>query len=68
MLGREIEGMSDEELASLAEQTTVFAKLTPLHKARVIRVLKRKGHTVGISVDTAVDVAKEAWRLVPRML
>ena len=78
VLGREIEGMSDEELASLAEQTTVFAKLTPLHKARVIRVLKSKGHTVGylgdglndaaafheadvgISVDTAVDVAKEA--------
>ena len=82
MLGREIEGMSDKELASLAEQTTAFAKLTPLHKARVIRVLKRKGHTVGylgdglndvaafheadvgISVDTAVDVAKEAADLI----
>lgn len=81
-LGYELEGMSDEELATLAEHTTLFAKLTPLQKARIIRVLKGQGHTVGylgdglndlsalreadvsISVDTAVDVAKDAADLI----
>ena len=77
LLGTDIEGMSDEKLAKAAENTNVFAKLSPLQKERVIRVLQEKGHTVGymgdgindapalkqadvgISVDTAVDIAKE---------
>ena len=70
--------MSDAELAEAAEQTTLFARLSPAHKQRIIRALQSKGHVVGflgdgindspalrtadvgISVDTAVDIAKEA--------
>lgn len=77
LLGTEIEAMTDAELSELVEETTIFAKLSPEQKARVIRLLKEKGHKVGymgdgindapslrisdvgISVDTAVDIAKE---------
>ena len=80
--GGEVEPLGDEALADLAERTTVFAKLSPLQKARVVRALKSRGHTVGflgdgindatalreadvgISVDTAVDVAKEAADII----
>ena len=77
LLGSDLDRMDDGELARAAESTDVFAKLTPDQKARVVAVLREKGHTVGfmgdgindaaamkaadigISVDTAVDVAKE---------
>ena len=82
MLGSEISAMDDEELKSAAQQTTLFAKLTPVQKTRVIGALKAAGHTVGylgdgindagalreadvgISVDTAADVAKESADIV----
>jgi P-type Mg2+ transporter len=82
ILGNEIEDMSDDELGHFAEQTKVFAKMNPLQKARVVRVLKARGHTVGylgdgindavalrdadvgISVDTAVDIAKESADII----
>lgn len=78
LLGADIDKMSDEDLAREAEKVTVFAKLAPEQKARIVRVLKNNGHVVafmgdgindaaamrasdvGISVDTAVDVAKES--------
>lgn len=78
LLGSDVDACSDEELAGRAENITVFAKLSPEQKARVIRVLRGRGHTVGymgdgindaaamkqsdvgISVDTAVDIAKES--------
>ena len=77
-----LEGMSDEVLAEVAEKTSVFAKLSPEQKARVIRALHRKDHVVGflgdgindgpalkaadvgISVDTAVDIAKESADII----
>ena len=77
LLGSEIEDMKEEELQKRAENTTIFAKLSPLQKARVVQTLQKNGHTVGfmgdgindahalskadvgISVDTAVDIAKE---------
>ena len=77
MLGKDVEASSDAQLAERAERTTIFAKMSPLQKSRVIRALQSKGHTVGylgdgindaaalkdadvgISVDTAVDIAKE---------
>ena len=77
LLGTEIDTMTDEVLAELVEDITIFAKLSPDQKARIIRLLKAKGHKVGymgdgindapslrvsdvgISVDTAVDIAKE---------
>lgn len=82
LLGTEIEDMSDEELATVAEETTIFAKLSPDQKARIIHLLKAKGHKigymgdgindapslkvadVGISVDSAVDIAKEVADVV----
>jgi Mg2+-importing ATPase len=82
MLGKDVEAMSDALLADAAERTTIFAKMSPLQKSRVIRALKSKGHTVGylgdgindaaalkdadvgISVDTAVDIAKESADII----
>ena len=77
LLGVEVDALSDEELSQAVEYTTVFAKLSPDQKARIILQLKANGHKVGymgdgindapsmkvadvgISVDTAVDIAKE---------
>lgn len=77
LLGADIDQMTDQELAEVVEEVTVFAKLSPDQKARIILQLKKNGHgvgymgdgindapsmkvaDVGISVDTAVDIAKE---------
>ena len=82
LLGADVEKMSDPELAEAAERTTLFARLSPAHKERVIRALRGKGHVVGfmgdgindapalraadvgISVDTATDIAKESADLI----
>jgi len=82
LLGGDVEKMSDPELAEAAEKTTLFARLSPDHKQRVIRALRGKGHVVGflgdgindapalraadigISVDTATDIAKESADLI----
>jgi P-type Mg2+ transporter len=82
LLGGDVEKMSDPELAEAAEKTTLFARLSPAHKERVIRALRGKGHVVGfmgdgindapalraadvgISVDTATDIAKESADLI----
>ena len=82
LLGNDIERMSDAELAVAVETTNVFAKLTPTHKERIVRLLKANGHVVGfmgdgindapalrtadigISVDSAVDIAKEAADII----
>ena len=76
-LGSEIEAMTNGELAELVETITVFAKVSPEQKARIIAALHAKGHVVGflgdgvndslalkaadvgVSVDSAVDIAKE---------
>jgi len=78
LLGTDIDAMTDKELTKAAEDVSVFAKLSPQQKARVITVLRENGHSVGymgdgindaaamkasdvgISVDTAVDIAKES--------
>ena len=78
LLGSQLDAMSDQALAEKAERITVFAKLSPDQKARVVRLLRSRGHAVGymgdgindaaamkaadvgISVDTAVDIAKES--------
>ncbi|BBP02553.1 magnesium-translocating P-type ATPase [Sulfuriferula nivalis] len=82
LLGNDIERMSDTELAKVVETHNVFARLTPAHKERIVRMLKNNGHVVGfmgdgindapalraadigISVDTAVDIAKEAADII----
>ena len=80
--GREIEELDDAALDALVPRVTVFAKMSPLQKARVVRSLQRLGHTVGflgdgindapalhdadvgISVDTATDIAKESADII----
>jgi Mg2+-importing ATPase len=82
LLGADVEKLSDEELGEAAEKTTLFARLSPAHKERVIRILRGRGHVVGflgdgindapalraadvgISVDTATDIAKESADLI----
>src|SRR5664279_5463320 len=49
MLGKDVEKLSDSQLKEAAELTTIFAKMSPVQKSRVIRALKSKGHTVAVS-------------------
>jgi len=55
VIGDEIESLSEEALGELAEKTTVFARLSPLQKERIIQALKKKGHTVGYLGDGIND-------------
>ena len=74
--------MTDEQLADAAEKTTLFARVSPAHKQRIVKALQSRKHTVGfmgdgindapalhaadvgISVDTAVDIAKESADMI----
>jgi Mg2+-importing ATPase len=82
LTGDALEGMSDAELQKVVDKTTVFARLAPIQKERVIRALKKNKHVVGylgdgindapslmasdigISVDNAVDIAKESADII----
>ena len=82
MSGADVDQLDDEKLREWVEMTTIFAKLTPAQKSRVVKALKANGHTVGflgdgindalalreadvgISVDSAVDLAKEAADII----
>jgi Mg2+-importing ATPase len=82
LLGAQVETMSDADLAAAVEVTTLFARLAPGHKQRVVSALQSKGHVVGflgdgindgpalrtadvgISVDSAADIAKETADLI----
>ena len=82
LLGRDLENMDDTELTNQIDDVSILAKLSPIQKSRVVKVLQAKGHTVGfmgdgindagalrdadvgISVDTAVDIAKESADII----
>jgi len=82
LLGAQIEAMNDDELAAAVSATSVFARLAPMHKERIIRALQSRDHVVGflgdgindapalkaadvgISVDGAVDIAKESSDII----
>ncbi len=82
LLGAQVETLSDEALKAEAASHSLFVKLTPLHKERIVRALRASGHVVGfmgdgindapalraadigISVDSAVDIAKEAADII----
>ncbi|MFI1021557.1 magnesium-translocating P-type ATPase [Streptomyces olivaceus] len=51
-----VEALGDADLAGLAARTTVFARCTPEHKARVVTALRRHGHTVGFLGDGVNDL------------
>ncbi len=57
LLGHELENMTNEQLAFEAKRTTIFAKLSPLQKSRIIRILQYQGHTVGHMGDGINDAA-----------
>ncbi len=82
VVGAEVDAMDDRALAEAAERVNVFARLTPAHKERIVRILKANGRVVGflgdgindaaalraadigISVDSGVDIAKEAADII----
>ncbi|WP_265498254.1 magnesium-translocating P-type ATPase [Providencia rustigianii] len=55
MTGLEVEAMSDDELKQKVEQVSVFCKLTPLQKSRILKQLQGNGHTVGFLGDGIND-------------
>jgi Mg2+-importing ATPase len=82
VLGSQIEDLSDDDLRTAVEGVSIFAKLNPLQKARIVRALQQRGHTVGylgdgindaaalrdadvgVSVDTATDIARESADII----
>jgi Mg2+-importing ATPase len=82
LLGSQVETLSDPQLAEAVECTDVFARLSPVHKQRIVQALQRNKHVVGfmgdgindapalraadvgISVDNAVDIAKESADMI----
>jgi Mg2+-importing ATPase len=82
VLGDQVAALNDAALAQLAERTTVFARMSPAQKSRVILALKQRSHAVGylgdgindapslhaadvgISVSSAVDVARDAADII----
>jgi P-type Mg2+ transporter len=55
MLGEELESTSDTALEHRAEETTIFARVSPMQKHRIIHALKRRGHVVGYMGDGIND-------------
>jgi len=53
--GAELQGMSDEELAQQVESISVFARIEPLHKLRIVNALKNRGHVVAMTGDGVND-------------
>ena len=82
VLGSQIDKIQDIALKRLLKRTNIFAKLSPIQKARIVRVLREMDNVVGymgdgindspslinsdvgISVDTAVDIAKESADII----
>jgi len=82
LTGEQIEKVSDEELTDMVKSVTVFSRLSPMQKERIIRALRRNNHIVGylgdgindapalktadvgISVNNAVDIAKESADII----
>ena len=80
--GSQIENLTDSGVFRLLKKTNIFVKLSPIQKARIVRLLKEAGNVVGymgdgindapslthadvgISVDTAVDIAKESADII----
>lgn len=82
VLGSQIEKLPDMGVIRLLKKTNIFAKLSPIQKARIVRLLRQNGNVVGymgdgindspsltnsdvgVSVDTAVDIAKESADII----
>ena len=82
VLGSQIEKLPDIGVIRLLKKSNIFAKLSPIQKARIVRLLRQNGNVVGymgdgindspsltnsdvgVSVDTAVDIAKESADII----
>ena len=82
ILGNKLDKLSDTAVLRLLKKNNIFAKLSPIQKARIVRILKEAGNVVGymgdgindspsltnsdvgVSVDTAVDIAKESADII----
>ena len=82
LIGSEVDKLTDEELSKEVEKVDIFARMNPLQKERIIKILKKNGHVVGymgdgvndapslhnadvgICVNTATDIAKEASDII----
>jgi Ca2+-transporting ATPase len=53
--GGELEHLSDEELRAVLDKTTVFARVAPEHKYRIVEVLQQQGHVVAMTGDGVND-------------
>jgi len=80
--GSKIDKLADIGVARLLKKNNIFTKLSPIQKARIVRILKENGNIVGymgdgindspslsnsdvgVSVDTAVDIAKESADII----
>ena len=54
--GAELEGLNDKDLARVAEQSTVFGRITPQQKERLVRALRGRGRHVAMIGDGVNDV------------
>jgi P-type Ca2+ transporter type 2C len=53
--GRELDGLSQGEIAALVEKSAVFARVAPEHKMRIVEALQAKGHVVAMTGDGVND-------------
>ncbi len=64
LTGRELEALSDKELIERAQETSVFARVTPEQKLRLVEALQSRGQVVAMTGVGGTDVAKEAADMV----
>jgi cation-transporting ATPase I len=57
MTGSELDELDDDKFAEVLPQVSVFARVTPTHKVRIVQALQRQGHTVAMTGDGANDAA-----------
>ena len=53
--GKELDSMSDEQLLEIIDRVVVYARVTPEHKARIVKLLKAKGYRVAMTGDGVND-------------
>ena len=53
--GRDLDSMEDKELEKIVDKVTVYARVTPEHKARIVKLLKKKGYIVAMTGDGVND-------------
>lgn len=55
LTGKELDAMSENQLDAIVNSVTVYARVSPAHKLRIVRALKRQGHIVAMTGDGVND-------------